>query len=99
MATLNVTLRVEELRDRSALPDQELLAIIEHGIIEPRDAHAQVWEFEPEMAEVAARAARLHRDLDIDWQGVALALDLLQEIETLKRENQRLKVRMSRFGL
>ncbi|MFZ5559933.1 MAG: chaperone modulator CbpM [Pseudomonadota bacterium] len=97
MATLNITLRVEELRDRSALPEQELMAIIEHGIIEPRDAQANVWEFEPQMAEVAARAARLHRDLDIDWQGVALALDLLQEIEELKRENHRLKVRLSRL--
>jgi chaperone modulatory protein CbpM len=99
MGTLNVTLRVEELRDRSALPDQELMAIIEHGIIEPRDAHASVWEFDPEMADLAARAARLHRDLDIDWQGVALALDLLHEIEELKRENHRLKARMDRFGL
>lgn len=97
MATLNITLRVEELRDRIHLPEQELMAIIEHGIIEPRDTQANVWEFEPKMAEVAARAARLHRDLDIDWQGVALAIDLLEEIEALKRENQRLKVRLSRF--
>ncbi|MDF3031527.1 MAG: hypothetical protein K0R03_2085 [Moraxellaceae bacterium] len=97
MATLNITLRVEELRERVHLPEQELMAIIEHGIIEPRDTHARVWEFEPQMAEVAARAARLHRDLDIDWQGVALAIDLLQEIEALKRENHRLRMRLGRL--
>lgn len=93
----HVTLRVRELCERVALPEADVKEIVSYGIIEPRDSHAREWEFEPEMAELAARAARLHRDLDIDWPGVALALDLLRELETLRRENHRLKLRLGRF--
>lgn len=99
MNTVQVTLRVRELSERVALPETEVNEIVAYGIIEPRDSHAREWEFDPEAAEVAARAARLHRDLDIDWPGVALALDLLHEIEELRRENHRLRLRVGRFEL
>jgi chaperone modulatory protein CbpM len=97
MNTAQIRLRVTELCERVALPEDELKEIVAYGIIEPRDSHAREWEFEPEMAELAARAARLHRDLQIDWAGVALALDLLEELDALRRENHRLKMRLGRF--
>jgi len=48
------------------------------------------------LAEIA-RATRLRRDLEINWEGVALALELLDEVQALRRENHALLRRLKRF--
>ena len=37
------------------------------------------------------RACRLQRDLELDWPAVALALELIEELQRLRDENQRLQ--------
>ncbi len=46
---------------------------------------------------IVTRAARLHRDLAMDWSGVALALELSEENRRLRRENAALRRRLERF--
>jgi chaperone modulatory protein CbpM len=46
---------------------------------------------------VVKRALRLRRDLDLEWAGIALALELMAELEQLRHENSQLKQRLSRF--
>ncbi|MBP5072783.1 chaperone modulatory protein CbpM, partial [Pseudomonas chlororaphis] len=46
---------------------------------------------------VAKRAAKLRRDLELEWEGVALALELLDEVRELRMENQMLKQRLGRL--
>ncbi|WP_309137207.1 chaperone modulator CbpM, partial [Escherichia coli] len=41
--------------------------------------------------------SRLQRELELDWQAVALVLDLLSEVEQLKDENHSLRSRLERF--
>jgi chaperone modulatory protein CbpM len=43
------------------------------------------------------RAVRLHRELQVDWAGIALALELLNELEGLRRENETLRRRLERL--
>ncbi|MFJ2712050.1 chaperone modulator CbpM, partial [Pseudomonas sp. NPDC087346] len=46
---------------------------------------------------LAKRAAKLRRDLELEWEGVALALNLLEEVQELRAENQMLKQRLGRL--
>lgn len=97
MSTLQISVRIDELCERLALPEDEMLEIVAHDIVSPLDPDSERWQFDPASVAVIARAVRLHRDLEIDWSGVALALDLLTEIEQLRRDNQRLRQRLERF--
>ena len=53
--------------------------------------------FEDYELVIARRAAKLRDDLQMEWEGVALALDLLEEVQQLRAENQRLKQQLGRF--
>lgn len=91
-----VTLTLTELSRRVALPVATVNEIVEVGIVEPQ-VIAGDWHFDEQVILVITRAVRLHRDLDIDWGGVALALELLDEVERLRRENRQLRQRLERF--
>jgi MerR HTH family regulatory protein len=40
------------------------------------------------MISLTQKAVRLHRDLDIEWSGIALAIGLIEELEQLRDENK-----------
>ncbi|MNG41880.1 Chaperone modulatory protein CbpM [compost metagenome] len=46
---------------------------------------------------LAKRAAKLRHDLQLEWEGVALALELLEEVQQLRSENSMLRQRLGRF--
>ena len=94
---MHILLRVEEVCERARLTREQLLSMVAEEIIQPCDTRDQEWRFEPAAAALAARAARLHRDLELDWNAVALALSLLDEVEQLRRENLGLRRRLRRF--
>mgnify|MGYP000037089787 CR=1 FL=1 len=87
----------EELCDVTELSSHIVVEIVEHGIVEPEGTDPENWAFSTEMVSVAKKAFRLHRDLSIDWQGTALTINLLKELEQVKAENQQLRRRLDRF--
>jgi len=95
--SLILALNPEEFCQSADLPSEWLIEIVELGIIEPSGPTPQDWLFDAAALAIAKRAARLRRDLDIEWAGIALALDLLAQVEHLQTENRQLKQRLSRF--
>ncbi|NOX27657.1 MAG: chaperone modulatory protein CbpM [Gammaproteobacteria bacterium] len=87
----------EELCAITALSSDVIIEIVEHGIIEPKGTHLENWTFNTQMITVTKKACRLHKDLGIDWPGIALAINLLDELEQLRTENQQLHNRLNRF--
>ncbi|MCB1670354.1 MAG: chaperone modulatory protein CbpM [Pseudomonadales bacterium] len=71
--------------------------LVEYGIVSPVGPRPAEWTFDLEMLSSMQRAMRLHRDLELDWSGVALVTELLDEREQLRRENRILRRRLSRF--
>ncbi|HZD52035.1 MAG TPA: chaperone modulator CbpM, partial [Woeseiaceae bacterium] len=62
-----------------------VIEMVEEGVIEPAGGKHAEWLF-PGHSLVRARAAlRLVRDLDLNWPGAALALDLLEELQRLQQ--------------
>lgn len=97
MSTLIVQLDMEEFCEVAGLPAAYVIEIVEHGILEPQGARPRDWRFNDYELTVAKRAAKLQRDLELEWEGVALALDLLDEVRQLRAENQMLKQRLGRL--
>ncbi|RAI68556.1 chaperone modulatory protein CbpM [Pseudomonas fluorescens] len=94
---LNVQLDMAEFCEATELSDVYVIEIVEHGILEPQGAQPKDWRFNDYELTLARRAAKLRRDLDLEWEGVALALDLLEEVQQLRAENRMLKQRLGRL--
>ena len=70
--------------------EHELTAWVAEGVLEPEGESASSWRFSGASLRRAQRAVHLARDLEINAPGIALALDLLDEIEALRARIQRL---------
>lgn len=98
-------LSFSEVCIQTGVAEETVFEIIEQGIVEPVvntsvrsiGASHNEWLFTPVMLTLTKKAVRLHRDLDVDWAGVALAIELLDEIEQLREKNRYLESRLSRF--
>ena len=97
MESMTVYLRFEELCHTCNASEEILIQLIEHGIVEPGGESPEEWRFDSTMVAIARRAARLHRDLGLEWEGIAIAIDLLRKTEHLRAENEMLHRRLRRF--
>lgn len=61
-----------------------IIELVEEGVLEPVIYQRTQWRFSASSLKKARTAMRLQRDLGINLAGIALALDLLDEIETLE---------------
>ncbi|MCL2340676.1 MAG: chaperone modulator CbpM [Proteobacteria bacterium] len=59
--------------------------MIDEGLITPEGFSVQEWRFTAVAVKRVQKAVRLQRDLRINLPGCALALDLLDELEELRR--------------
>jgi chaperone modulatory protein CbpM len=91
--------KLDEICNAADIPQNTLVEIVTHGIVKPEGESPSDWTFEWHSVTVINKAYRLRRDLDIDWAGIALAMDLLDELESLRAENLMLKQRLQRFLL
>ncbi|MDH3280322.1 MAG: chaperone modulator CbpM [Gammaproteobacteria bacterium] len=79
-----IELTLSELCRACRLPAEDVLELVAEGIIEPRGRKPLQWRFQGICVRRVRSALTLHRDLGVNWAGAALALDLLEEIESLR---------------
>lgn len=72
-----------------------VIEMVEEGVLEPRGATPADWRFAGSAVTRAQKALRLTRDLRVNWPGAALALDLLDEVERLRRDRRALRHRLN----
>jgi len=68
-----------------------IVELVDEGILQPTGRQQTQWRFPGTSLQRARTAMRLQEDLHINLAGVALALDLLDEIESLRALVCRLK--------
>jgi len=61
---------------------------VEEGVLTVVEINATEWYFTGAALRRARLALRLQRDLELNLAGVALALDLIDELQRLRRELQ-----------
>ncbi len=100
MTTHVLHISIHEFCEREGITEQQVVAIVEHGIVEPLSGHkSPEWEFDNTSARWMQKALRLQQDLDMDWVATATVIDLLRQREQLHRDNRRLRQRLQRFLL
>jgi chaperone modulatory protein CbpM len=88
-----VELTLMELCQACSAEQEHVLAWVFEGVLEPVGESPQDWRFGGDSLRRARLAQRLSRDLEINPPGVALALDLLDEIAALRARLQRAGIR------
>jgi chaperone modulatory protein CbpM len=84
----DVEMTLEQLCRACELSEEEIIELVEQGIIDPLGPEPAEWRF----VSVSLRRVRitrnLQRDLGVNAPGAALALELLEEIEELRSRLQ-----------
>lgn len=86
-------LTLVELCQASSASEDRVIAWVFEGVLEPIGETPQDWQFTGQSLRRTRLALSFSLDLEINPAGVALALDLLDEISALKARLQRLGVR------
>lgn len=84
-----IQMTMVELAQAACTPEELIMAWVSEGVLSPAGSSPQDWRFSGEALQRAKTAARLMRDLELNAPGVALALDLLDEITQLRNQLQR----------
>ncbi len=73
-----------ELSRAARAPEEQIHVWVVEGVLEPLGAAPDEWRFGGQALRRARTAARLTRDLELNAAGVALALDLMEQIGSLQ---------------
>lgn len=76
---------VEDLCRSCMLQSDQVVALVQEGVLEVHGADAAQWRFHISSFRRVRTATRLQRDLGVNLAGAALALELLDRIAELER--------------
>lgn len=79
-------LSVTEICQACSITHTHIEEWVAEGVLQPQGVNRNEWRFTGHSLRRAKIASRLVRDLEINTPGVALALDLLEEIEALRKQ-------------
>ena len=84
-------LNLDELAQAVHLQTEIIIEMVEHHLLKPEGHAPGSWRFDNINLKRAKIAASFHHDLEINLQGIALALDLLDRIKQLEQQLETLK--------
>jgi chaperone modulatory protein CbpM len=84
-----VELTLADLCRACRLPAEQVFELVEEGIVEPLGRDVSHWRFQGVSVRRVCCAVQLRRDLGVNWAGAALALELLDELHTLRARLRR----------
>ena len=79
-----VDLTLEEVCRACRAEQEQLVALVDEGVISPSGAEPVGWRFTGVHLRRARVAVRLERDLGVNPAGAALALELMDELNDLR---------------
>ena len=83
----SVLFTLSEICERCGTPAEIIIEMVEYGIVTPiTEQPRSPWQFNVSALARLHRAQRLRRDLELDLPGLALSLELLDEIDGLKKQ-------------
>jgi chaperone modulatory protein CbpM len=83
-----MVLSVTDLSRMMSVEERHIVELVEEGVLSVLQIDASEWRFSGAALRRARIALRLELDLGVNLPGVALALDLLEELERLRRERE-----------
>jgi len=77
-------LSLSDMAKRCAVETHIIIEMVEEGVLEPQGQRPEEWQFHGLDLIRLHRALRLQRDLEVNLPGIALAMDLLEELDELR---------------
>lgn len=87
---------LRELCSACGVQAELVIEMVQEGVLEPQGRAPAEWRFSGRALIRAQKALNLFRDLEVNWPGAALALDLLEEIEELRMDRRTARYRVDR---
>jgi chaperone modulatory protein CbpM len=78
-------LSIKDLSRMCNVDERHIVEFVEEGVLNVVEVRSE-WHFTGDALRRARLAVRLERDLELNLAGVALALDLIEELQQLRRE-------------
>ncbi len=86
-----VELSLTDLAQRGSVHIEIIIELVEEGVLEPQGKSPEQWRFTgPDLVRLR-RALNLQRDLELNLPGIALAMDLLDELDELRAKIEHLE--------
>jgi chaperone modulatory protein CbpM len=83
-----IVLSIADLSRMFAVEESHIVELVEEGVLSVVEVRTSQWRFSGAALRRMRIALSLERELGINLPGVALALDLLEELEQLRRERK-----------
>jgi chaperone modulatory protein CbpM len=81
-----VHMSIVEISQAIRAPEDLIMSWVTEGVLSPTGSTPEDWRFSGDSLKRAKTAAHLTHDLELNTPGVALALDLLDEITRLRSQ-------------
>jgi chaperone modulatory protein CbpM len=81
-----VHMSIVEISQATRAPGDLIMSWVTEGVLSPTGSSPEDWRFSGDSLQRAKTAAHLAHDLELNTPGVALALDLLDEITRLRSQ-------------
>jgi chaperone modulatory protein CbpM len=81
-----VHMSIVEISQATRTPEELIMSWVSEGVLSPAGSSPEDWRFSGDSLKRAKTAAHLSYDLELNTPGVALALDLLDEITRLRNQ-------------
>lgn len=90
---------LKEICEICGVDENFVVEMVNYGILQPRGRSKKTWQFSAEELLRFQKALRLHNDLELDFAGIALTLDLLEQIDMLHFQMRQMQQLMRLFKL
>jgi chaperone modulatory protein CbpM len=91
LLTEQFEIELDELAGATGLSVEEIVELVEYGVFEPLGGARMAWRFSSRTITLGRRASRLRADFELDTPATALVVTLLERIEELEAEVNRLR--------
>ncbi|RBW48528.1 chaperone modulator CbpM [Marinobacter sp. F3R11] len=93
------TYTLHEVCERGECHAEFVIKLVNYGIITPVEpsTEARQWQFDVAALARLHKARRLQRDLKMNLPGLAMSLELLDEVQEMRREVARLNHRLQQL--
>ena len=85
---------IADLEQSTGMSEAELRELVDYGALVPDDPHGTRWTFSGDIVVTAQTAGRLHADLELEPQALALALALIKRIRELEAQISSLRAQL-----
>lgn len=88
-----------ELCQYEGITEDIIVEAVDSGITQPvAGEEVADWVFDTVSVYWLQKAVRLHYDFEIDWIVVGMLIDLMQEKEALRKQNETFEQQLKRFS-